>query len=462
MPDASLELLPHQAAFVDAVFGAAGKRITLLRGDVGLGKSTALVALAGRLLQERPRARSLFLVPAALRRQFVDMLRKAGAPALLVDRYRFREMVDSASGTELWPTGVVAVLSPEFARQVDILDSLASTDWDLVVADEAHLFRGARAELLRRVGAVARRLVLASASTISLPDGLSIEDVGEVQWRRDQLVDRDGSPLDVVARPALHEVRFDLSESERSLMSAVGELSRILEEGTPQQQWRGTSILRSLRSSPAALEARLLRLAAVLAPLAEAGASLDATDEEEEAGDGTAWHVDRPMAEKLGEVVRRALQEVGAIQVDSKVVAFGRLLAQLNMSGTRICVLSDFLATSYYLVAEIEGRGRPCQLLHGGMGLDDRLRALMTFKATGEILVTTRAVLAEGINLSHVTDLVLYDTPESKLALQQVLGRFDRFGRRSQLSIHGLVPLSGTEAMGSAPIQLLREILAGH
>jgi superfamily II DNA or RNA helicase len=463
---APLKLLPHQATFVESVLGAAGKRVTLLRGDVGLGKSTTLVALASRLLREQPTARCLFLVPAALRLQFVDMLRRAGAAALLVDRYQFREMVDSASGGEFWPHGAVAVLSREFARQVDILESVASIQWDLVVADEAHSFRGSRAELLRRIGATAKRLVLASASSISLADGLSIDDAAVVQWRRDQLVDGNGEPLDVVPRPVLNEVGFHLSQAERSLVDAVSEVCGILEAGTPQQAALAKQLLRGLRSSPAPLEAMLQRLAVPSEARDDAGAALDAADEEEEAaGDGPSWSVDHLTAEKAGAAIGRALQEIGAIKVDSKVAAFGGLLAQLieaKKPTTRICVLNEFLATCYYLVAEIEGRGLACQLVHGGMGADDRLRSLTTFSAAGEILVATRAVMAEGINLSHVTDLVLYDAPESRLALQQVLGRFDRFGRLSQLSVHVLVPRFGADAMGSAPVQLLREILAGR
>ena len=236
LKDVPLSLLPHQAAFVEAVLDPAGSQVTLLRGDVGLGKSTALAALASRLLQKQPTARSLFLVPAALRLQLVDMLRRAGTPALLVDRYLFREMVDSVSGGEFWPRGVVVVLSGEFARQFDILESLVSTRWDLVIADEAHSFRGARAEVLRRVGAVAERVVLATASNILLFDG-PLEVAAIVDWRRDQLVDRDGKPLDVAPRPVLHEVRFDLSQAERSLVDAVSEVCRILETGTSQQAW---------------------------------------------------------------------------------------------------------------------------------------------------------------------------------------------------------------------------------
>ena len=122
-------------------------------------------------------------------------------------------------------------------------------------------------------------------------------------------------------------------------------------------------------------------------------------------------------------------------------------------------MLTDFVATCYYLVAEIEGRGLSCQLLHGGMGSDDRLRSLTTFATTGEILVTTRAVMAEGIDLKHVTDFILYDIPRSKDALQQVLGRVDRFGRQSQLNVHVLVPSSSHDAVDSEALGILRHVV---
>jgi hypothetical protein len=457
-----MTLLPHQAAFVEAVLSAAGKRVTLLRGDVGLGKSTTLVALASRLLGEQPTARSIFLVPAALRIQFVDMLRTARTPALLVDRYQFREMIDSASGDEFWPRGVVAVMSGEFARQADILEALASTHWDLVVVDEAHSFRGARAQLLRRVGAVAQRVVLASPSNMPLPDGLSIQDAAVVDWRRDQVIDRDGKPLDVVPRPVLHEVPFDLTQAERDLVDAVSELCRILEAGTPQQAGLAKLLLRTLRSSPAALEATLQRLVANSEPRDDAG-SFDATDDEEDAaGTGLAWSIDGPTAERARVVAGRAFEEIVAIQVDSKVVAFGRLLIQLverKEPATRICVLTEFLSTCYYLVAEIESRGLSSQLLQGGMAFDDRLRSLRTSAATGEILVTTRAVMAEGTNLSHVTDFILYDILSTEDVLQQVLGRVDRFGRQSQLRVYVFVPSSGNHAVNLEALGVLRHVV---
>jgi hypothetical protein len=123
----SLKLLPHQAALVDTFFNLDSKRIILLRADAGLGKTAALIALAGRLLRERPTARVILLAPGALRAQFVRTLRDVGTPALSVDRYQFRELLDSRPASELWPPGIVNVLSLEFARQDDIRSALAAT-----------------------------------------------------------------------------------------------------------------------------------------------------------------------------------------------------------------------------------------------------------------------------------------------------------------------------------------------
>ncbi len=77
-----MRLLPHQTALLDIFFNPTSERVVVLRGDVGLGKSVALVALAGRLLRERPTARALFLVPGATRSQFVELLRREDTPTL--------------------------------------------------------------------------------------------------------------------------------------------------------------------------------------------------------------------------------------------------------------------------------------------------------------------------------------------------------------------------------------------
>lgn len=458
-----MKLLPHQNALLETFFNPVSKRVILLQGDVGLGKSAALVALAGRLLRERPTARVLFLVPGALRFQFVEMLRDAGNPTLLVDRYHFREMLDSTTGEEFWPSGKVVVLSRDFAKQPDIRDSLADARWDLVIADEAHSIRGALAEALRKVGASAERVILVTATSygVEAPDAFPAEGATVVEWRRDRVVDQDGKPLDAALRPILHEISFTLNAAELTLRATVGGLCEILGGATGAEGLRTTVLLRSLESSPAALEGALQRIAEGLEKQESVDALLEAS-EEEVPEDRLTMRLDHATAEKAAGIAARALQEIEAIGVDSKLGAFARLLSGLNEATIplrRICVLTHYLSTLYYLAADIEDRDMTCQLLHSGMGADDRLRSLTLFSDAGKILVATTAVMTEGLTLAEVTDLILYDIPGSNNALQQVIGRFDRLSRLSQLNVHVLTPSNNSDVSTSASIVLLRDLL---
>jgi len=392
---------------------------------------------------------------------FLEMLRDEGIPAFICDRFRFREMLDASHGSEFWPSGVVAILSREFARQQDVLDSLTNAHWNLLLADEAHWFKGSRAQFLLRVGATAERVVLAAATNIASADVFPLHDATVVDWRRDLLVDQEGRLLDVVPRADLHEIPFTLNQPERSLLQTVRALSQVLEAGTPQQEWVAKSLLASLQSSPAALEGALRRFVARSEKRAYADDLIGVT-EDGLAEDMLNGRMDPATAEKARAIAERALQEVEALQGDSKLSAFGGAVSQLNggmAPVSSICVLTDYLATLYYLSAEIEGRGWNYRLLHGGMSSTDRYESLGIFSDAGGILVATRAVMTEGVSLRDVTDLVLYDLPGSEVALREVLGRFDRVGRRTQLHIRALIAPVAASGPTPEPLHLLRELL---
>ena len=101
------------------------------------------------------------------------------------------------------------------------------------------------------------------------------------------------------------------------------------------------------------------------------------------------------------------------------------------------------------------GGGLACPLLHGGMRYDDRRESVAMFANTGGILLGSAAVMTEGIDLRHVTDVVFYDLPANELALHRVLGRFDRFGRTNQLNVHALV---GSDSTDIAVLDSLRRL----
>jgi len=389
-----------------------------------------------------------------------EMLKRESAPAWIIDRYRFREMLDPGTGSELWPRGVATVLSDDFAKQPDIRASLASVRWDLVVADEAHRFSGARAELLKGVGEVAGRVVLAALPGVTPANGFSLESATVVDWRRDELVDDKGRPLHLTPRPVLAIVRFAQSEAEHHLSDMIEALGQTLDSGKFLKEFASLILIRSLHSSPAALEGTLRRFAAGQEQNDEMNASL--ADE----GRGEAPElIDPHAADNWRVVAKQALEALEAIQVDSKLGAFGTLIADLTHLGTlpkRICVLTNYLSTLYYLAAEIEGRDISCQLIHGSMGQDERQESLRKFMNAGGILLATSAVMSEGLNLRDVTDLVLYDLPRNRLAIQQLFGRFNRLGRRGRLTIHALAPEDCLDAIYFEPLRLLHEMDLGQ
>ena len=98
-----VKLLPHQAAFRDRVFNSSDGRIVLLRSEPGLGKMAAFIAVAREQIIRSPKSRVLFLVPAALAHQVAERLRSEGVRRSRIDRFRFRELLDTSGEDEIWP-----------------------------------------------------------------------------------------------------------------------------------------------------------------------------------------------------------------------------------------------------------------------------------------------------------------------------------------------------------------------
>lgn len=455
-------LLPHQVAFVDGFFESDSKRITALRWAVGLGKGSAIIALVSRLLRERPTARVLVVIPAGLRAQYVERLLEAGAQTLSVDRYRFRELLDSASGKDIWPRGMTAVVTREFARQYDVLSTLASTHWDLAIVEEAHHFRGNLGrQVVRCLVESSERLVVTTMPNLALPDEIPASETTVLELRRDQVVDFDGKPFEVLPSPVLRAVVYGLSPAEQELAETVGALCQALAAGTTQQALVARVWRRSFQSSPASLEARLPSMEAIRR---QAGYTLmpqEVPEDEDTLEDEPVGWIDLETAKSLAPLVERLAQQIESLGSDSKLAAFIRLLKDLTAGSngaTRICILTEFRATLFYLNAEIESLGFHPLAVHGDLSFEDRWSALRRFSSHGDILIATRVVVWEGVDLNEVTDLVLYDVPEGNEALQQILGRFDRLGRRSQLKVHAMVPTSDAAGFTDDGLNVLKDV----
>jgi hypothetical protein len=414
------------------------------------------------MVKRVPSVRVLVLCPAVLRASWQEQVLAESTRAILVDRYRFRQMLETLSPTECWPEGVVSVLGDDFARQQDISDSLASTHWGLLVADEAHRFVGSRYELLRRCAARADRVVLATASTLPVLAG-PLADATVVNWERDQLVDREGRPVYPAPRPEIREVPYSLSAGEQRLARLTEELAGLLEPGDTRGARATHILLRGLHSSPAALESVLNRIAAPGGVSDESEAPLEGSAEE-------SSEVGLPMPAGprtdpvASPVIAELLEEFSNAEEDTKRAAFDGLLESFRgpaREDVRVCAIVEFRSTLFYLAAHVEGRGLPCTVIHGEMQREDRRAYLGSFLGDGGLLLATRAAVSEGFDLKDVTDLVLYDLPTGEAATQQLLGRFDRYGRTGQLRIHVLTQAGNTDPVEMQARRLVAAVVSG-
>jgi hypothetical protein len=436
----SVTLLPHQSQFVETVFSNSSKRIVLLRAPVGMGKSAALAGVARHLLRNRPTARSLALVRRALQSQFTDWLKRLEVPAFVVDRYVFRELLDVPSKGTVWPTGVVSILSIDFAKQEDVRDSLAQSQWDMLFVDECHFAESSRTEAIRRIGQSAERIILSTAT----PDAAQLSrlfpsgDITVIVWQRDQIVDLNGKPLFADSPRVLHEVSFSLNEEEINLRKTVTELSQLFRGGSDVISWRPAGLASATDSSPAALEAALRGFLTRMAPI-------DIPDEEMDFLEDLAERTPTGQLgvgaseEDVSAIARLALQRLEEVRVDSKLSAFSALLAGITQRrdpARKTVILTEFSPTLFYLVADLEEHKNNALLVHEGMTIDERVRSLGEFWTVGEVLVATRTIVETGIDFRGATDLILYDIPRFSRTLAQVLSRFDRIGRAIELNIY--------------------------
>lgn len=427
-----LELAPYQKALVDTVL--EGHRRVLLRAPVGLGKTRTFAAVAARLLEQKPASRVLFLVPGPLQSQAVEMLRDGGISSVSVDRYRFREMLDSQGSEDVWPAGNAFVLGRDFARRPDISDSLAAVHWDLLVVDEAQAMRGGRAEALGRIVAAAERVLLAMPRAGDLQDSLTVDDFFEVEWRLEDFLGNDVEPTIRRARKVLpmlmHQVHYGLTAEELSLRATVIELARLLQAIPGLGAMRAGSLMRCLDSSPAALEATLRRLASgtalALAGEVEAGGARDDESDRAASTPSGSCLADATVANAS----QSAIEELDILPDDSKLREFGALLSRLGDADSgrpanRVCVLADFTSTLYYLATAIEERGMVCRLVPASMPPEDRQKAYARFSDEGGVLVVSRAALSEWVEMFwNASNLVLYDWDGDGPALIDTLRGF--------------------------------------
>ncbi len=499
MNTSKVDPLPHQ---IEAVYGYVLRlpRIRfLIADDPGAGK-TIMAGLIIKELKLRHLAhRILIVVPGHLRDQWRrEMKERFEETFVIVDR----GTMDALYGENPWEREAQIITSLDFAKQEDILRSLASAHFDLVVVDEAHkmsayrygnkLEKTARYRLGEVLSRISTHLLFLTATPhkgdpenfrlfldLLEPGFFATPEMVEASIRhqdnplfirrvKEDMRDFEGHPLFL---PRHVETKpFELgveSPQEKELYNA---LSRYVQEqynkALTRDRRRNVAfalviLQRRLASSTYALyrslQRRKRRLEELLQgvterPLTSLGrVDLEAVEdmaeaerwEQEEVWETLSVAENRRQLEREIRTLETLIRQAAAIIQRGDEVKLRHLreaLAELNrrFPAEKVLIFTESRDTLEYLARRIGEWGYSVCTIHGGMRLEERVRMEGVFKNEAQVMVATEAA-GEGINLQFCHLMINYDIPWNPNRLEQRMGRIHRYGQNKEVFVFNLV-----------------------
>ncbi|MBU1599090.1 DUF3883 domain-containing protein [bacterium] len=498
MNTSKIDPLPFQ---IEAVYGYILKlpRIRfLIADDPGAGKTI----MAGLIIKELKLRglinRILIVVPGHLKDQWRRELKERfQEPFRVIDR----GLLDASYAENPWQRENQIITSIDFAKQEEILPSLDSVNWDMVIVDEAHkmaayrygdkLSKTGRYKLGEVISRTTEHLLFLTATphkgnpenyrllldllvsgffaTKELIDE-SIENRDNplfIRRLKEDLKDFEGKPIFTNRYPKT--VRFKLSEKEKILYNelsryVISQYNIALQRDKKRNVAFALLILqRRMASSTYALlrslERRKERLKDLLKepePIKEMPfidmEEVEDYEEERLWEQENKWETlsiaeNREELEKeiatLCELIEKAkqiLEEEDEVKLRElkKAIEEGFKKIREMEGNEKILIFTESRDTMEYLVKRIKSWGYSVNFIHGGMRLEDRVEAEKVFKNDTQIMVATEAA-GEGINLQFCHLMVNYDIPWNPNRLEQRMGRIHRYGQQKDVYIFNLV-----------------------
>lgn len=498
MNTCKVDPLPHQ---IEAVYEYILKlpRIRfLIADDPGAGK-TIMAGLTLKELKLRHQIqRILIVVPGHLKDQWRRELKERFDETFtVVDR----GLMDAIYGENIWARELQIITSLDFAKQDDIIPALCAVHYDLVIVDEAHkmsayrygekLDKTSRYRLGEALSECSNHLLFLTATPHrGDPENFRLfldllepgffadtemvaESIREhenplfIRRVKEDLKDFQGNPLFL---PRHVETKpFNLSTESPAEKELYNTLSRYVNEqynrALTKDKKRNVAfalviLQRRLASSTYALyrslERRKRRLEEMLQSVDSIGNNSKGIDFEtvEDLSEEERWKQEEiwetlSVAENrqeleneivtLGEMLIQAKAIVDS-QAEVKLRHLKQSMAELNnqFPGSKILIFTESRDTLEYLEKNLRRWGLSVCTIHGGMRLDERIKAEGTFKTEAQVLVATEAA-GEGINLQFCNLMINYDIPWNPNRLEQRMGRIHRYGQTLEVFIFNLV-----------------------
>jgi ATP-dependent helicase HepA len=481
---------PHQVSVAHQVLSARAPRF-VLADEVGLGKTIEAGLVLSALLHAGLVKRCLVVAPSHLTVQWLaELFHKFNLLFTLMDPDRARDAradLDLGSPADgeggegaprtLWSEHNLVITSLEWlSRAKDEADEAAEAGWDLVIVDEAHHLRGARAYEV--ASALSRRswgLLLLTATPLQL-------DPAEYHALL-RLVDPAPAQSEAELRARL-ERQGDLSTEVRALLqgdaAAAGRIAKLFPTDPELKQLSGEALLAHLAEGYG-LSARLLRnrraVVGGFTPRSLTKVDVVLTPDEKQVEDDvrSALHAaytkgSLPGGAVLAALLRRlgssppalaaglaAAQDAGLRKLapqaaalaegdhDSKLAAFRALLAG-PLANEKVLVFAEARETIDYLREKLSrsaGKEKGIEALAyvGDLSPADRDKLVARFRdPEGPRVLLCTELGGEGRNFQHCHVLVNYDLAWSPSAIEQRIGRIDRIGQSREVAIYAFRP----------------------
>ena len=451
---ANLTVLPFQLEPAIAVARGDACRV-LIADEVGLGKTIQAGLIVAEALARTPDARVLIVAPAGLREQWrEELLSRFRLHAQLLDAQCIgRIAAELVADVNPWSIHPLAITSIDFIKRPDVMRSLETLTWDVLVFDEAHALAGRsdRAAAAAALGCRARVVVMLTATPHSGDEEAfsrlcAVGDIGNafplMTFRRA----RADVGLPENRRSSVLKVRPTTDEA--AMHQALNEyLQRLTDETSVRGA--GTSLLSSIllrraSSSATSLARSIERRIALLfdnAISAQEQLTLPfaGTDSDDEPGFELGVAGLRDGDEERKWLERLAALAATAAVRESKVHVLLRLLRRIDEPAI---VFTEYRDTLQHICGELE-EFDPLTL-HGGLSPRERADVIERFNEGQTSLLLATDAASEGLNLHHRCRFVVnLETPWTPLRLEQRVGRVDRIGQLRRVHAWTLVA-SGT------------------
>jgi superfamily II DNA or RNA helicase len=469
---ANLTVLPFQLEPAIAIARGDACRV-LIADEVGLGKTIQAGLIVVETLARSPDARVLIVAPAGLREQWRDELQsRFHVYAEVLDAQRIaRIAAELVADINPWSIHPLAITSIDFIKRPEVMRSLETLTWDVLVFDEAHTLAGHsdRAAAAGALACRARVVVMLTATPHSgdeeafsrlsalgdIGDAFPLmtfrrtrADVGLPQNRRSSVLKVRPTPDEVAMHRALDEYLQRLTEESLIRGAGASLLSSIL--------------LRRACSSAASLARSIERRLALLFDGAagaqeQLGLPFAEPDSDNEPGLELGVTGLRNGNEERNWLERLTALAGAAAARESKVHALRRLLRRIDEPAI---VFTEYRDTLQHICAEL-AEFDPLTL-HGGLSSLERADVIGQFNEGRTSLLLATDAASEGLNLHHRCRFVVnLEIPWTPLRLEQRVGRVDRIGQARRVHAWNLVA-SGThdEVMTRQLVYRMRQIRA--